>query len=247
MNNSILLFIAIVLVVVLIHPLFAEAILPPLKQLKSGIIAINVQCADNMYLTLSPIENRMACVTIETAQKLAERGWQSFIPQTSDKAASVLKQCHDSTPIIDYVAPDNKTDDSVNPEKSYSNTFWWTPLNSTVKLCMKYYSFFDDVYVPIHILKPNIDNYTQSMVVKASQGTISKGTTIVSYEFNTGNQKGRYLMAFDCGESPIVIGSDASELNRTDFPLVQKYSCPAWGSYNYTVVGTSGIYEKYFK
>jgi hypothetical protein len=246
MNNSILLFIAIMLVVVLIHPLFAEAILPPLKQLRSGIIEYNVKCADNMYLTLSPIENRMACVKIETAQKLAERGWKSFIPQTADKAALVLKQCHDSAPLIDYVTADNKTDDFVNPEKSYSTTFWWVPLDSVVKVCVKYYSFDDNVYVPLNIFKPNGDNYAESMV-KASQDTISMGNTIVSYEFNTGNQKGRYLMSFDCGEISIVIGSDASELNRTDFPLVQKYSCPAWGSYNHTVVGTSDIYKKHFK
>lgn len=246
MNNSILLFIAIILVVALVHPLFAEAILPPLKQLKSGIIEYNVTCADDMYLTLSPVENRMACVKIETAHKLAERGWKSFIPQTPDEAAFVLKQCHDSGPLIDYATPDNKTDNFVNPEKSYSTTFWWAPLDSVVKICMKYYSFYDNIRVPLHIREPNSYNYTKFMV-NASQDTVSKGTTIVSYEFNTGNQKGRYLMVFDCGETSIVIGSDASELNRTDYPLVQKYSCPGWSTDNYTVVGTSGIYEKHFK
>lgn len=245
MTYTISLFIAIILIVVLIHPLFAEAILSPLKQIKSGIVEYNVECTDNMYLTLSPIKNRIACVKIDTAQKLTERGWKSFVPQTSSKAALVLKQCHDSAPFIDYTTPDDKTDNSVNPEELYSTTFWWAPLNSVVTVCMKYYSFNDNMLVPLHVREPNSYNYTK-FIIDASQDTISKGMTIVSYEFNTGNQKGRYLMGFDCGEIPIVIGSNVSDLNRTDYPLVQKYSCPAWGSYNYTVVGTSGIYEKHF-
>lgn len=247
MKYTISLFIAIMLGIVLVHPLFAEAILPPLKQLKSGIIEYNVQCADNMYLTLSPIENRIACVKIDTAQKLAERGWTSFIPQTPDNAALVLKQCNDSPPPI-YSIPDNMTNDSIiDPNvKLYSTTYWWMPLNSIVKICVKYNSTYDNIPVPLYILEHNSYNDAKLMI-KASQEVISKGTTVVSYEIHTGNQKGQYLMSIDCMPSFVVIGSDTSELNRTDFPILMHAGCPAFGPNNSSVVGTSGVYLKHFE
>ena len=231
--------------VVLIHPVFAESVLPPLKQLKSGIIEQNVKCADNLYLTLSPTEGRIACVKIDTAKKLAERGWKSFIQQTPDDAALMSKQCTDSPPPI-YSIPDNMTNSIFDPNvKLYSTTYWWMPLNSIVKICVKYNSTYDNIPVPFYILEHSHND--AKLMIKASQEVISKGTTVVSYEVHTGNQKGQYLMSIDCAPFSVAIGSNASDLNRTDFPIIIHPSCPAFGPNNSSVIGTSGVYLKHFK
>ena len=51
-----------------------DGIEPPLKQLRQGVPATEVQCADGKTLMLSP-QQRPACVKEETAVKLEARGW----------------------------------------------------------------------------------------------------------------------------------------------------------------------------
>jgi len=50
-------------------------ILPPLKQISSGIIPENVTCTDNYELIFKSTDTSPACVKPSTAEKLIERGW----------------------------------------------------------------------------------------------------------------------------------------------------------------------------
>jgi hypothetical protein len=55
-------------------------ILPPLKQIKSGISIDKIQCRDNLQLILKTSDNSPACVKPETKTKLIERGWGEHTP-----------------------------------------------------------------------------------------------------------------------------------------------------------------------
>lgn len=47
----------------------------PLKQFKSGIAANDVKCVQGFQLVIKSEDNSPACVKLQTAQKLVERGW----------------------------------------------------------------------------------------------------------------------------------------------------------------------------
>lgn len=49
--------------------------LPPLKQLGNGVLPSDITCADNLQLVFKSSDDSPACVTLETKQKLIERGW----------------------------------------------------------------------------------------------------------------------------------------------------------------------------
>lgn len=51
------------------------AIISPLKQFKSGILAENVQCKEGLQLVIKAKDDSPACVKPETKLKLIERGW----------------------------------------------------------------------------------------------------------------------------------------------------------------------------
>src|SRR5690349_12192082 len=55
----------------------------PLKQLKLGIMAKDVQCNQGLVPVIKTSDNSSACVTAVTAKKLVERGWGTMISQTS--------------------------------------------------------------------------------------------------------------------------------------------------------------------
>jgi hypothetical protein len=50
-------------------------ILPPLQQLKSGVVAKGVQCNAGLTLIIKAEDGSPACVTSQTAQTLTARGW----------------------------------------------------------------------------------------------------------------------------------------------------------------------------
>lgn len=52
-----------------------DVILPPLKQLKLGVLPDDVVCRENLVLIKRIMSDTPACVKIDTAQKLVERGW----------------------------------------------------------------------------------------------------------------------------------------------------------------------------
>jgi hypothetical protein len=49
----------------------------PLKQFKSGIAANDVKCKEGLQLVIKGNDDSPACVKLDTAQKLVERGWGS--------------------------------------------------------------------------------------------------------------------------------------------------------------------------
>ena len=53
-----------------------DALLPPLKQIKQGILSENISCKSNLQLLLKPGSGMPVCVTEKTAQKLIIRGWR---------------------------------------------------------------------------------------------------------------------------------------------------------------------------
>ena len=54
----------------------AQAI-PPLKQMKMGILPDKVSCSEGKELIFKSTDGSPACVKAETAQKLIQRGWAS--------------------------------------------------------------------------------------------------------------------------------------------------------------------------
>ena len=54
-------------------------ILSPLKQLKSGILAKDLQCRQGLVLIKNSHTDSAACVKPVTAQKLVERGWGTIV------------------------------------------------------------------------------------------------------------------------------------------------------------------------
>src|SRR5574340_1068145 len=57
-----------------------QALLPPLDQLKSGIMIQDIKCIEGMQLVLKAEDNSPACVTPTTAQELVKRGWVKSSP-----------------------------------------------------------------------------------------------------------------------------------------------------------------------
>jgi hypothetical protein len=49
--------------------------LSPLKQIKSGITIDEIQCKDGLVQVIKNSDNSPGCVTLQTKQKLIERGW----------------------------------------------------------------------------------------------------------------------------------------------------------------------------
>lgn len=50
-------------------------IIPPLKQIKSGIASWDVECKDGLTLMFKPVDKKPVCVTGDTAHRLLERHW----------------------------------------------------------------------------------------------------------------------------------------------------------------------------
>jgi len=59
----------------LVRNIYEINILPPLKQISSGISPENVTCKNNYELIFKATDNSPACVKQSTAQKLLVRGW----------------------------------------------------------------------------------------------------------------------------------------------------------------------------
>jgi plastocyanin len=57
-----------------------QTLLPPLKQLKSGIMIQDIKCVEGMQLVLKAEDNSPACVKPTTAQELVKRGWAKSPP-----------------------------------------------------------------------------------------------------------------------------------------------------------------------
>ncbi len=69
----------------------AGIIIPsPLKQFKSGVVANNVICKQDLQLIFKAEDGSPACVKPDTAQKLVERGWEQNIIVT--KADMIVVQ-----------------------------------------------------------------------------------------------------------------------------------------------------------
>ena len=60
---------------------FHSEVLPPLKQLQSGISFDNILCANDRVLVYKNSNNFPACVKPETREKLIERGWMEIPKQ----------------------------------------------------------------------------------------------------------------------------------------------------------------------
>lgn len=69
-----------------------NSIVAPLKQMKSGISADNVQCSANLVLVIKTEDGSPACVKSDTATKLSARGWSqstSGSDQTSNQIVTL--------------------------------------------------------------------------------------------------------------------------------------------------------------
>ena len=64
---------------------------PPYEQVRQGTPPREVLCADNRILVISP-DGRPACLWPETAQKLADRGWEMPAGATVDEGGTAGEQ-----------------------------------------------------------------------------------------------------------------------------------------------------------
>jgi hypothetical protein len=70
---------------------FDMRIEPPLTQFKSGVKASYVMCQSNYFtLVIKSEDNSPACVKLETAQKLVERGWGTWIGTSMQQNIPIL-------------------------------------------------------------------------------------------------------------------------------------------------------------
>ena len=75
-----LLLVLITIFSVLVISVNGQTLLPPLDQLKSGVMVQDIQCIEGMQLVLKAEDNSPACVTPATAQELVKWGWSKSSP-----------------------------------------------------------------------------------------------------------------------------------------------------------------------
>ncbi|MCE2505598.1 MAG: hypothetical protein J4F36_03815 [Nitrosopumilaceae archaeon] len=123
-----------------------EHILPPLKQTKSGILADEIQCRENLTL-IKKHNGSPACVTHETKEKLIERGWMAISPDFETQR-EIARQIYLSIP---------KTADSpylgmVLGDDRKSLLFGIDVTKLTSEKNQEYYEkFFEDIFSEITI------------------------------------------------------------------------------------------------
>jgi len=59
----------------LLIQVYAEKTLPPLRQIRNGVLSENIVCPDNFVLMQKQSKNEVACVKPQTSLKLTENGW----------------------------------------------------------------------------------------------------------------------------------------------------------------------------
>lgn len=66
------------------------ATLPPLKQIKSGILARDVQCSQGLILVLKSENDSPACVKETSLAKLLSRGWAKQVSDNMQMGAKIV-------------------------------------------------------------------------------------------------------------------------------------------------------------
>ena len=132
----------------------------PLKQFKSGIAANDVKCGQDLQLTIKSEDGSPACVKLDTAQKLIERGWARD-PLLKLPISSIQNQ----TRIPDYINKQN-----------ISSLF--TALSSTVFPTTTMESF-DGMSVKGYLTNQNGTGLAkQEIMFYLNNATLDNGTTI---------------------------------------------------------------------
>jgi hypothetical protein len=69
---------------------FAQEKIPsPLKQIQSGVMPQDVKCNEGFVLIMKTSDSSSACVKLQTAQKLVERGWGVLPSQTIPQSGNL--------------------------------------------------------------------------------------------------------------------------------------------------------------
>ncbi|MGI0073916.1 MAG: hypothetical protein ACREA3_08895, partial [Nitrosotalea sp.] len=132
---------------------------------------------------------------------------------------------------------------------SQSNTgvaVLYMPMNSIGKICVHYTNWNKPTQGGVRIFEANDLTLDAKTITISGSDTIPAGNSTLVYTINSGNKAGFYGMSFFCGGIPFAVGYDnQSRIVSNDFPwLGNTFMCPAM-SFNYDIVGTSGIGVKY--
>ncbi|MFZ1077397.1 MAG: hypothetical protein WAN47_08230 [Nitrosotalea sp.] len=244
-----------VILVVGSNTIFAqpETMLSPLRQLKSGIQAQDIQCETGFELILKSQDGSPACVTPDTANILIERGWarnplvklpvlseKTFPSETSSGKNTTSSQ--NSTLHVSF-----EPCDTPFPQSNTGIVVLYMPANSIGKICVRY-SNFNDFPAPLGIRASNANNMNQNATEittwneLGNRTTIPKGNSTVVYWIKTGNQTGLYALTIFCSGMPFAVGYDnQSNITVNDLPWVNKITACPLMSYQYNIVGLSNI------
>lgn len=220
------------------QPIFAISnSISPLQQFKSGILAKDVKCKQDLLLMIKTENNFPACVTPDTAQKLVERGWGMIIKP-------VTQQTPEVTPIPNSFEGCNTS----YPQIFTGIAVLYMPLNSTGKICVQYSNSNPPTTVGMGIFEANhIFEKPKNITFWPVNQTISTGNSTIVYTIRSENQLGFYGVDFFCAPIPLAVGYDNnSRIISGDFPwlLGKSYNCPA-ETYTFHITGTTGIGVKF--
>jgi hypothetical protein len=217
----------------------------PLKQFKNGVSINDIKCETGLVLASKKSDGSPACVEMQTAQKLVERGWAKEIVFNTTQNATLpasFMPCDTPYPVNTNGYPTN-----------VSFSVMYMPMNSIGKLCVRYSTYPNQpVPVGIQIFEANATDENQNateITLSASPNMIPGGAdTTVVYTIKTGNYSGFYGLRLFCDGMPFAVGYDSDSIKPSDFAGIVNFPyCPAQG-FGFHIAGLTGIdIKKYNK
>ena len=235
----------------------------PLKQFRSGIVANDVKCNQDLQLVIKSEDGSPACVKLQTAQKLVERGWGST--NNEGLSESNCRQFHtipETNPASNEIPVLILQQNSIGCAKitftilsSFNNTNDCIGCNSQIvkisqMLSIGKYNFSRHG----NLLSGSATDYTHSFQITAVPETVDLTHFPIGSNFTTifmikplPNATGFYdysIVKPVCNAYPLVVGYNSDQVNSSDFSedlgFMQNHPCH-YGPYGYSPVQVSGI------
>ncbi|MGI0088668.1 MAG: hypothetical protein ACREBI_12030 [Nitrosotalea sp.] len=225
--------------------------LPPLKQFKSGIVANNVSCRQELELVIKAEDGSPACVKPGTAIKLVARGWGMMTGSTAQQHSIVQNT---STNVCGqfYTAPAGHDSNTVPVLLMKSNS------TACVRLTFTIYSNYKDCNGQIcqnvialdtlHIGDLHYEKHDNMFSVSAGKDytssfditTIPSAVDLANYPIGTSftvtyvikplaNATGFYdqsIPKLACEIYPLAVGYTADQVNESDFTYIDRLNPP---------------------
>jgi hypothetical protein len=216
-----------------------QIISSPLKQFKSGISAPSVKCKEGLQLIIKNKNNTPACVTPQTAKKLDQRNWGTYVTVNSQEAATLIDnksnlstECETKfTPkAFEHIVFPNGTSYTIN----YIPVYLMKP-NSTAKICTNNWRTIPEMNysgkVLVGIGKSDSTTHDVTVTAYPQEITIDDTNKTIVYTITASKDANGFYrfspMFSDCGGIPIAIGYNTTHSFDNDFPwLWETPPCP---------------------